>query len=372
MPANRCEICGVENDAQALFCKGCTAPLGVVSLSELGEADHRACLSALVETLTDAGTSDASMPDDHDPELWNAYLSAFWLRPETAIILYAESLAIARLSNRLGEPWLDLGCGDGIRSAISGGWRFGPNFDAFQSVDLSAADIYHQWNPSEFSAPIERRGRSIAFGVDIKDTAVSRAKALGIYGAVHQADATRLPLADKSVRTIFSNMLRDLGDPLPGALRECRRVLRDDGILLISAMTPAYRRNLYFEPRARAAEAEGNLELAKQFLRLDRGRSVFCQRQLSVEQWQNVLGECGMKVIDVAPIVGPAVIRFLDVGLRPFSIALLKLRKRWIEHGILDQIKPIAMDGMTRFLDWLLKLRCVGEPCMNLLAVGKA
>lgn len=368
-----CKACGSANPSAALFCSRCTAPLNVVALGELTDADRRVCLASLFSVLAETLSRESIEPaTTWDRELWAAYLSAFWLRPETALILYAEALAIRNAVPTPGKNWLDLGCGDGVHAALYSGWRFDPIFDVFQSLDLSAADIYHYWNANDFQAPFAARGTKIDFGIDIKPTAIQRATALNVFSDVQQADATRLPLVDRSVQTIFSNMLRDLGDPLSKALAECRRVLTDDGTLLISAMTPAYSRHLHFAPAARRAEAEGDSQRARDLLRLDRGRSVFCQRQLSVSAWQSVLNEQGLTVRSVHPIVGPAIIRFWDIGLRPFSIPLLKQRESWKNSNVLAAVKPGMLEMLSAALEPLLQNLTADEPCMNLIVAGKA
>jgi SAM-dependent methyltransferase len=304
-------------------------------------------------------------------ELWDAYLAAFWLRPETALILYAEAMAIRSLHLDPQGPWLDLGCGDGIHAALYSGWRFDPEFDAFSCLDLGAADIYNRFDPAEFSARVQRSGRQIEYGIDIKPTAVARAKALGVFENIRQADATALPLADESVGVIFSNMLRDLGEPLGAALGECRRVLREDGVLLLSAMTPAYARHLYFAPAARLAEKAGDAVSAAELLRLDRGRSVFCQRQLSIEQWRDLLKGAGLRLASTRSIVGPAIIRFWDVGLRPFAHALLAQRQVWLDAGVLGVVKRSLLSGMNYMLTPLLESLTRDTACMQLLEVRK-
>lgn len=370
-----CAACGAGNAENALFCARCTAPLAVTSLHELDNTDLDICRTALLEVLAESSKPPtwSVSKDAIDEGLWRAYLSAFWLRPETALILYAEAMAVTSLQDVPRGPWLDLGCGDGVHAALTGGWRFGGEFDVFQSLDLSAKDIYHHWNERRFRVDVSRRGRTIDYGIDIKPTAAARARALGILAHVECGDARRLPLADRSIGTIFSNMLRDLGQPLAEALRECRRVLKDDGVLLLSAMTPVYAGSLYFLPAARKAEASGQTNLARRLLRLDRGRSMFCQRQLSVPQWQELLTEQRLKVVDVRPMVAPQMIRFWDVGLRPFSMALLRQRQKWIDAGILNLIKPSVVNLIASQLQPLLENLNSGEVhCMNLLVVRKA
>jgi len=363
----RCRVCGETNASQALFCRRCTAPVSVVPLHELGEAEHREYLGALFEVLAEAERRADGTKRVVDDELWRAYLSAFWLRPETALILYAEALAIRATAGGLSGPWLDLGCGDGIHAGIYAGWRFHEQFDAFQSLDLSAADLYDRYEPAEFSACVVREGQPLEHGIDVKPTAVARARALGVFGEVAQADATRLPLAEQSVGVIFSNMLRDLGEPLNAALAECRRVLRQDGTLLISAMTPLYASSLYFAPAARQAEMRGDRDAARQLLKLDRGRSVFCQRQLSVEQWEPLLAQAGLHVDGVTTIAGGSALRFWDIGLRPFSPALLRQRDAWLKAGALGSIKWSIIEGMDRVLAPLVRTVTDGDACMHLI-----
>jgi SAM-dependent methyltransferase len=366
-----CPVCLHENPAAALFCARCTSPVAVLPLHELGEADHRECLAALFESLAEISRTPGA-GEMVDQDLWRAYLDAFWLRPETALVLYAEGLAVRPFREAAAGAWLDLGCGDGIHAAIYSGFRFGEEFDAFSALDLGAADIYNHFDPARFSARVVGSGRTVDYGLDIKPTAVARATALGAFKEVMRADATKLPLPDRSVGGIFSNMLRDLGEPLPTALAECRRVMADDGVLLLSAMTPAYAQSLHFAPAAREAHAAGDRQRAKHLLKLDRGRSVFCQRQLSLDQWRPLLAKAGLALRRARPLVGDRAIRFWDVGLRPFTHALLQQRQRWVDAALLAAVKPSLVGVLAYLLAPLVRTVDRGTPCMHLLEIGKA
>jgi hypothetical protein len=137
-------------------------------------------------------------------------------------------------------------------------------------------------------------------------------------------------------------------------------------------MTPDYPRSLYFAPAARAAEKRGDRAGAKRLLRLDRGRSVFCQRQLSPAQWKSTLAERGLRLKEVRPVVGSRVIRFWDVGLRPFSVPLLSKRAAWKREGRLLSMKTAAMTALDRVLSPLAGALSDGTPCMHLLVAEKA
>jgi SAM-dependent methyltransferase len=371
-----CPACGAANRAGALFCDRCTYPLSVAKLTDLTEADRRLCLSSLLEELAGA-TRSPEAGASIDADLWNAYLSAFWLRPETAIIEYSEATAIrdftpaATRLNESSNRFLDLGCGDGIHTAIYSGFRFDEAFDAFQALDLTKPDLYDHFEAARFQATIVRGGEPVDVGFDIKATAIARATALRAIGRVERADATKLPLRDASVDTIFSNMLRDLGEPLDAALGECARVLTGSGTLLLSTMTPAYAESLVFAPAAREADKRGDRAAAEQLLRLDRGRSVFCRRQLWAAQWDELLLKHGFHVERTVPILGREATRLWDVGLRPFSAELLAWRQT-ADLASLLAVKRAAVAILDRLLRPIIARATLGEPCMQLLVVRKA
>ncbi len=90
-----------RNDSASLFCSRCTAPLAIASLADFTDDDQRACLAALFSTLAyGLRNASADVLAIADSDLWRGYLSAFWLRPETALILYAEALAIRSVALR--------------------------------------------------------------------------------------------------------------------------------------------------------------------------------------------------------------------------------------------------------------------------------
>jgi malonyl-CoA O-methyltransferase len=72
------------------------------------------------------------------------------------------------------------------------------------------------------------------------------------------ADAEQLPLADASVDVIFSSLMLQWCTPPDRALAECRRVLRPEGLLLLSTLGPDTLRELRTawpeEPLAPAAD----------------------------------------------------------------------------------------------------------------------
>jgi SAM-dependent methyltransferase len=216
-----------------------------------------------------------------------------------------------------------VGCGDGIHTSLLFGWRFEDGFDAFQQVDASKSDIFDAAPAQALAVPIARAGQPIDCGVDIKATTVARARALGTFREAREADATALPFADGSFATVHSNAVANLDDAVLDAIvKECARVLRPGGTLLLVAAAEGYEEALYYHPRARALDRAGRHEDAKRFHRLDRGRSGPLIRSRSDPSWRQRLGQAGLTYESGHTYLSPALMRFWDTGLRPFAAVI--------------------------------------------------
>jgi SAM-dependent methyltransferase len=318
LPGPLCPVCARENAPAAAFCFACGAFLATRA-EPLGGEDLRICLDALLESALEARHSarEAVIPAD---DLLHAYLSAFWIRPETAVTQAVEARLLAPMLQAAGAPVLDVGCGDGIHTSLLFRWRFQDAFDAFQQVDSSKSDIFDAAPAQALAVPIARQGRPIDCGVDIKASTVARARALGTFRDVREADATALPFADGAFATVHSNAIANLDDAvLDAILKECARVLRPGGTLFLSAAAEGYEDALYYHPRARAYDAAGRHEDAQRYHRLDRGRSGPLLRSRSDPSWHERLAEAGLTYESGHTYLSPPLLRFWDTGLRPFA-----------------------------------------------------
>src|SRR5690348_7584859 len=151
-------------------------------------------------------------------EAFRTLLSAYWLRPETALWRACDIRAMS--SFRMEKPSLDLGCGDGVFSFVRAGGAFTDDFDVFQTVDnverfFENVDVYDAFDP-QFRAGIARKPEyHIDLGLDHKANLLNKARALDLYRELKVADANaRLPLPDESFRSVFSNIVYWLDDPV--------------------------------------------------------------------------------------------------------------------------------------------------------------
>lgn len=355
MPA--CPICQTENASDTLLCVHCRAPLGVVRLGDLDAAQLAECRAALFDVLAQVARAGARRADTqltHDAALWRRYLSAFWLRPETALWLYTEATALRSLVDvEAGGPWLDIGCGDGIHTALYHGWEFGPAFDGFQGADPGAADVYGQFEAATFDAGVARRGAVCALGVDLKEAALARAAALGAFERVERGDATALPIADASVATVYSNMLGQLGERVDAGLAEAARVLKPGGALVLAVLGERFGGALHFWTAAERTRAAGDDANATRLARLDRGRHAF-EIVLPESVWRARLEQAGLRLSAVRHLLSDAAVRFWDTGLRAFSPALIDAVRRWRTAGVLNVVKPALVGGLAFLMEPLL------------------
>jgi SAM-dependent methyltransferase len=102
---------------------------------------------------------------------------------------------------RLSEPALDLACGDG---------------SFFKLTWPDVRDV---------------------IGIDIDPSAVEAAQKSGVYRKVYNASANKLPFEDHLFDSIFSNCALEHMDDVEGVVKEAHRVLRPNGVFLLSVVT---------------------------------------------------------------------------------------------------------------------------------------
>ncbi len=348
-----CSICGRPNSAEVVFCVGCVAPLRVQKLADLDSADLQLSLQNLLETLLGGWCAHGTVanPQGAD-ELLRSYLTAFWLRPESALLQYAEARIVQEMLDQVwATPFLDIGCGNGVSTSLLLGWQFSDEVDVYYDLDLEAVDIYDALPQRALRAGIVKRGRPIGYGVDIKRSMVERAKLLGTFECVLQADAASLPLDKGEIGCVYSNVIRDFDDEmLEIVLSECALVLRPGGHLIISSPTEEYRDKLFYFPRAVRLEDQGNHDMADQYMRLDRGRSAFCQQQISLSDWERRLACAGFDLRETVTFAPKPMLELWDTGLRPFSPLLMSWVRALQHDGTFLPIKRAVVSALEALL----------------------
>ncbi len=158
-----------------------------------------------------------------------------------AVFRTVEAEGIIMMGDKIGEPILDLGCGDGI-----------------------------------FSEVLLGRGKNIV-GIDIDGKALVQAGRRRIYKRIVKGDVHVLPFPDSSFNTVLANSCLEHISNLKIVLKEIHRVLKSGGSLILSA--PSEKREKLFL----AGKYENGFF-----------RHLNCW---SSKKWQKVLEETGFKKV---------------------------------------------------------------------------
>ncbi|MCL4248641.1 MAG: methyltransferase domain-containing protein [Anaerolineae bacterium] len=132
-----------------------------------------------------------------------ALLEAYYPRHFFAVFRAHELHNVEPFIDRLADPILDLGCGDGLIVKL-----------LFQ--------------------------RKLEYGMDLSEKAIQRAKQSGYYQTVFHGDAHHMPLEDNSLGGVFSNCVLEHISDMPGQIAEVSRVLRPGGVFVATCLTPQY------------------------------------------------------------------------------------------------------------------------------------
>lgn len=288
-------------------------------------------------------------------------LNAYWLRPETALWRACDIRAMRQF--RFVGPSLDIGCGDGVFSFLRAGGGLGPAFDVFQAMSnlerySEGVDVYDASAPS-LRVDIERRP---AYGIDVavdhKENLLNKARALGFYGRLERADANRkLPFAEASFRSIFSNILYWLDDPR-AALGEIRRLLAPGGQACVLLPDSSLREGSF---HWRLHTATGDARFA--FLdSLDRGRLADNIRHTaSGSQWRDAASQAGLAVLQHARYLSRPIVQIWDIGLRPV-FPLLRRMVGELNSPVAMQIKREWIDLFAHYVEPLAALEPELDP----------
>ena len=181
-------------------------------------------------------------------------LDRYWFAPPVALWRAVELRTAAE--ETYPRPLLDLGCGDGLIA----GALFGP-----EGVDV---------------------------GLDPWAEQVRKAARSGVYRWVQRADGHRMPYADGSFATVFSNsVLEHIPDPLP-VLREASRVLRHAGRFIFTVPSDAFRSLLH---GYRVRWSRGDPEGAERYAAgVDARLAHHCYH--TPNEWADLLARVGMRL----------------------------------------------------------------------------
>ena len=280
--------------------------------------------------------------DEYLRTVYHEVFSVNWLRPESAIYNYLLIKALGPFRQHLQYPMLDMGCGDGIFTAILFGGRIKPEADNYGFIDFNQVDAYNNYTGSQRDL-ILTPPSPIGFGVDLKENAVKNTQDLGIYDEVKTGDVRNLPFSDGHVNSVFCNMVDDIKtEDLPKLLTEVNRTLKSGGFFIFSSPNENFRESLFYYSLATKSLADGKVEEAERALQYDRGRSAWEPRSKSF--WEKQLQNNHFTMEAYTPFLHPNILQLWDTGFRPFFLPLVELRASLSTKPYFIEAKKIIVE----------------------------
>ena len=256
-----------------------------------------------------------SLLDDFDVR---AHLSAYWLRPESALW---DSIAARQLQIALQDSTdiMEVGIGNGFFSFLMFGGRFAPQFDWFYSVNTegfwSNSDIFdHDKGIALDHFVLKAPDKRLSLALDHKQTLLNQAARLGFVDALRQHDCN-LPLpVERTYQTAYSNMLYWLDDPI-GAMNNIAQALPTGGELVTVFPNKDFYRycTSYVDQSA----------LSKL---LNRGRASHIMWHMDLPDFAHKIEQDGIfEIKSSTRYLSPTTLKIWDIGLRPLSVPLIKM-----------------------------------------------
>jgi SAM-dependent methyltransferase len=233
-------------------------------------------------------------------------LTIYWFAPPVALWRAVELRTAAEETYE--RPLLDLGCGDG----------------------LIAQALFGAENP-------------VDVGFDPWPEQLRRAAQSGMYRHVDLACGDRMPYADGTFATVFSNsVLEHIPDPQP-VVREAARVLRPDGRFIFTVPSDAFRTLLDGYARRMAAGDRAGAEVYTRSV----DRRLAHHHYHTPNEWGDILAAAGVALVAARYYIPGPGVRVWDRMKHRYGVN--RSRSPW---GILvsPRLRPLGYQAILRQL----------------------
>jgi SAM-dependent methyltransferase len=274
------------------------------------------------------------------------HLSAYWLRPESALW---DTIAARRIGDELAgrQDIVEVGIGNGFFSFLMLGGRFKSAFDWFYSVDTAGfwqqSDIFDHDSGLSLSDFIETGPRTrIKVGLDHKQALLNQAGRLGFVDRLLAHDCNQPLPPMQPTSTIYSNILYWLNSPLD-ALHQIGESLTQGGVFV--AVFP----NRAFYEACASYTASDNLSRL-----INRGRAKHIMWHMDLPEFEREVDRRGVfEVASARRYLAPKILKIWDLGLRPLSVPLIKMANS-LDPARRTEIKEEWCETLMQFAEPLL------------------
>lgn len=261
------------------------------------------------------------------------YFQMYWLKPFDAVNDAANAVSLLKF-DWANKPILEIGGGDGVFSFIMHGGMFNFLGDRYDQADISKKDdMFDIYKLGTKIAVRKESAVKFDLGIDLKLSHLFKSREIESYKYLISGFPEELPVKPKIFKTIFLYTFHGLTD-YGKTLKEIKRVIREDGILLALVVNDAvknrficFRLHNYFKKIGLNGPADF-------FLKLDAGRQkeigeIFAK---NLKEWKTLFQEAGFKIEDIYTQVSPFLWEVYDMQTRPLLKILVYLNyklKRW-------------------------------------------
>ena len=289
-------------------------------------------------------------------EILTSLLTAYWLRPETAL-WYSAMLSKAKnfgASNVKKKQCLDFGCMDGINTYILLGGEPPIEFDAFYGMNGDSSiqtkttlqdDYYDQVDLRDLSFSGKIIDQDFTYGIDWKKSHIERSRILGAHqNLIMWNKVSSFPIDGLLLDLIWAPNIYWMDD-LVIILKEFNRVMKIGGILI--TIVPDIKLLNYLIMKHKNNYQESWVEI------FDRGRFEIARKSARTKsEWTSFFEESGFSVLDCEGFISPRLINAYEIGFRPMFSPLLNMRNLLLESGP-DKLLEVKSAWIRALLDIL-------------------
>ena len=290
-----------------------------------------------------------------------SFSELYWLKP-VDIVWDAVNAYHIRNMIKDKEIILDLGCGDGLYTALMFGGRLPKEYDRFISTKTQhqkigknqEGDIYK--HPSKIKGLEKKPKRKINYGLELKQYHIDIAKSLGIYERILKGSFNKIPLDNTIIDKIFSIFAFYWGDDLDIQVNEVRRVLKMEGEFIVN-LPSEHLFDLHIAKRI-SEETDYSDNLRKFMKVLDGGRrKLTCRYARSLKEWKLYFEKHGFEFIEAVPVVNEIMFVLQDISQRPFlpflfqmfDLDTLRQNKDKIKQYLCTKVYPKLIDHLLEY-----------------------
>ncbi len=262
----------------------------------------------------------------------------YWLKPVDAIWDGVNAYYVNNFLAKKKGNLLDLGCGDGLNTALTFGAKIQNNYDRFAEASSKFTsikaktkrsdqfgDAYLKQKPTKLKTNPKFK---IDFGFEKKDHHIKVAKSLGIYNKVVKGEFNDLSFfEDKSIDKIMSVFAFYWGDNLHKQLNEIKRILKKDGLFVVNLPSEHLPKIHHAFNLSQDKKISKNLK--KMFYELDGNRKNFVSfHSRTLKKWKLLFKKYNLQYVSSKRIINEKMFFIQDIVQRFYMPSLIQHNKK--------------------------------------------